>query len=193
MTIFYSLLSVGFGAILLLTIIHMFLYIASGTSIVPYEIPLSFRLIDKELIKNSEYIFTTFSAGVHILNPKLNISILAFLIIIIAELSALFFLFQFRKIIFSVMDDKPFIKENISRLRSIGLLLLVSPGIVNILIFGLSISVASETIIEGFKIIEAPLKFNIGDPLFFFGGFTLILSEVFRSGINLREEQDLTV
>ena len=193
MTIFYSFLSFGFGAIILITFPHILLYIVSGMSFIPFEIPLSFRLIDKELIQNSGYLISSITADVHILNPEKGISILAFLIIVLTELSMIYFLYQFRRIIFSVIDDKPFIKDNVSRLRSIGLLLLISPGIVNCLLYSLSISLATENILEGLKIIEAPLKLNFGDPLFIFGGFILILTEVFRSGINLREEQDLTV
>ena len=192
MVIFYSLFSVGFGVILLMLAVHLFLLIAGNGTIIPFDIPITFKVTDKDLVINN-YLITQLTAATHILNPPTKILSLSFTIIFLYEISALFFLFHFQKIVFSAIEEKPFVIKNVYRLRYIGILLLFVPPIISVLLDQVNYALASTTIIEGFNVTSGRFKFEFLDPLFVMGGFSLILSQVFKIGINMREEQDLSV
>lgn len=94
--------------------------------------------------------------------------------------------FQLRKILKSFVSNDPFLKSNLRRVRSIGFILISYPIVVYIF---------------GIGYIQY-LNYNFGDygfvnslevwPLFF-GLLTLLLSEVFRLGLEYREDNDLTI
>lgn len=193
MVFFYSFLSFLLGIVILITTLHIGSQFIMRNPFISHKIPVIFSIENKDLLSNSDYMVDELKGELTIVDPDTSFTLLLFFSRLLTNISAIWFLFLFRSIIFSVIDDKPFIRNNVVRLRIIGILLLVVPGIHDILIQSLSLSVAAEPIIEGFLTESVLFEIPITNPVLLSGIFILILSEVFRSGVKLREEQDLTV
>lgn len=114
-----------------------------------------------------------------------NISI-TFIGLSIAFGTFLLITYQLRKILSSFVSDHPFIKSNILRIRLIGLILIVASALKFVFSFFYTnyINSAFEGFIFTNKLEFAPLLSGL---------LILIIAEIFRIGVNYREENDLTI
>ena len=105
--------------------------------------------------------------------------------------------FKIRQIMVTLQDGEPFIRENARRIRWIGYAV-VGIGLAS-LITGTAVFLLLQ---DPFRIIGATVKpywpaliLHAGDGLssVFWGFLVLLISEIFRQAVLLREEQDLTV
>ena len=103
-----------------------------------------------------------------------------------------YIVFLIRKIIRTVVEGNPFIKENGERLKIAGAVVVLVPTIL-----WLSRIIIATRIISSIKIENVQLKvIGITDITYLcigIGIFLIILSEVFRIGTSLKEENELTV
>ncbi|MCC9600274.1 DUF2975 domain-containing protein [Stieleria sp. JC731] len=103
---------------------------------------------------------------------------------------SLCFVKQLRDIVRTIDQDDPFVPENASRLRTIGMLIMLfafAKGLGQFLISGYADTMVTPT---GFNL-NGRLEFPAG--LFTVAIVVLVLSEVFRHGTRIREEQSLTI
>ncbi len=108
----------------------------------------------------------------------LGILIVAFPFIIVT--------YYIRKVLNSFMGNTPFLKSNLRRIRFIGTLLVLYPIIVYI--FGFFYIGYLNANFEGYEFVNSVTLWPL-----FFGLFALVLSEVFRLGIEYREDHNLTI
>jgi len=95
-----------------------------------------------------------------------------------------------KKVLDSVKHGSPFININVLRLRRIALLTLALPPGILLLEVVLYYSIISNYIIID-SMISPNFNFNLG--LFIGGILLLFISETFKQGIRIREEQELTI
>jgi len=119
---------------------------------------------------------------------KVHLLFSFFGILIIIYSFLIFYLLK--KVLDSVKSGSPFIRINVIRLRRIALMILALP--LGILLFEviLYFSIISNYIFID-SMISPSFNFNLG---LFIGGILLIfISETFKQGIRIREEQELTI
>ena len=131
-----------------------------------------------------------------IYKPSTLLIIISYLKLLTYEIIFAYLVFSTRKIILTVLDESPFIKRNADRIRKIGTVLVAVPiltSIVTLLISYLNLlNLGYYYSIKGIKSIF--INLNIFDwNAVLFGFLFLAISEVFRIGVKLKEEQDLTV
>ena len=113
---------------------------------------------------------------------------LAFLGAIVFALPFYYFLFH----ILASVETIPFSKENVSRIKKMGLLVIGGELYRFFLFLYLSISIVKEIDIQGFEI--APIGWtNLNFLILFLGIIILVIGEVFRQGFVLQENENLTV
>ena len=106
--------------------------------------------------------------------------------------SVFFICFLLLKIIKTTIDGNPFVMKNVIRLRIIGLLILLTPIVLNFIY-----SFYVDSLIKDIKM--GNLTFSTKDfgPIEYIGIFVglifAVLQEVFRVGIKIKEENELTV
>ena len=106
-------------------------------------------------------------------------------------LLGLFITYQLRNIFRSLTKDKIFKSENLSRIRNIGIALLIIPVVrfASRLVFA---SYASEHImIEGHQI--GAKGWYYGLPVVLFAILVFVLLEIFKAGLTLQKESELTI
>lgn len=104
--------------------------------------------------------------------------------------ASLYFVKQLRDIVQTMEQHDPFVAENAQRVRTIGVLILVFAAakvIGNLAVTGYA---DSMVIPSGFNL-DGRLEFPVG--LLVVGIAVIVLSEVFRHGSNMREDQSLTI
>ena len=131
-----------------------------------------------------------------IYKPSTLLIIISYLKLLTYEIIFAYLVFSTRKIILTVLDESPFIKRNADRIRKIGTVLVAVPiltSIVTLLISYLNLlNLGYYYSIKGIKSIF--INLNIFDwNAVLFGFLFLAISEVFRIGVKMKEEQDLTV
>ncbi len=94
--------------------------------------------------------------------------------------------FQVRKILKSFISNDPFLKSNLRRIRLIGIMLMLYPIV--LYIFGIGYSNYLNSNFGEYDFVN-----NMDFWPLFFGLFTLVISEVFRLGIEYREDNNLTI
>jgi len=102
----------------------------------------------------------------------------------------LYFLKQFREIIQTVESGDPFVFENARRVRIIGLLILVGGFVGGLLETAGGIWADSMFVTEGF---DLSTQIGLDFSTLISGLSIIVLSEIFRYGTQMREEQSLTV
>lgn len=149
-----------------------------------------------ELIKDQNYIgyslFTSFT-------NKIIITVTAFLYSSLVLSPIIYILLEIRKIIIPSLTQSPFSEQTTNSLKKIGLTIIIAPAILilywMLLYFNMISNASYNTIYwEKFSVSIFVLK------VFFFlfiyfvvGMFFLTLSNVFRKGYLLKQENDLTV
>ena len=99
-----------------------------------------------------------------------------------------FFLFH----ILASVETAPFSKENVSRMKKMGLLVIGGELYRFFLFLYLSVSIVKQIDIPGAEI--APVGWTeLNFPILFLGVIILILGEVFKRGFTLQENENLTV
>ena len=131
-----------------------------------------------------------------IYKPSTLLIIISYLKLLTYEIIFAYLVFSTRKIILTVLDESPFIKRNADRIRKIGTVLVAVPiltSIVTLLISYLNLlNLGYYYSIKGIKSIF--INLNIFDwNAVLFGFLFLAISEVFRIGVKMKEEQDLTI
>ncbi|OYP30489.1 DUF2975 domain-containing protein [Rhodopirellula sp. MGV] len=104
--------------------------------------------------------------------------------------AAIYFVKQLRDIVWTIDQQDPFVAENARRMRTIGLLILAFGffrAFGQLLVSGFA---DSMIVPSGFNL-NGRVEFPVG--LFAVGISVLVLSEVFRHGARMREEQSLTI
>lgn len=97
-------------------------------------------------------------------------------------------LIQLRRFLGSIKSGQPFVAANAQRLRNLAWII-VTGGMVHPILYGITgVLVRSDFPDFNFRLSMAG-PFNA----FFFGVIIFIIAEVFRIGVQLKEEQDLTV
>jgi len=124
-------------------------------------------------------------------NPKsYHIVLFLFAISSVKFSFTLYVILLLRRILFSVREGNPFIFENGRRLKNIAIVTLC---------YGLFLSLYSSLtnifISTGISLpsIDVMYKLEIHWEYIYWGLFTFVLAEVFRIGVNLKQEQDLTI
>ncbi|KAA5547103.1 DUF2975 domain-containing protein [Roseiconus nitratireducens] len=108
----------------------------------------------------------------------------------LAFAACIYFVKQLRDIVRTIDQNDPFVAENARRMRTIGVLILVFAfvkGIAQLAISGIADSMVTPT---GFNL-NGRLEFPVG--LIAVALAVIVLSEVFRHGSRMREEQSLTI
>jgi hypothetical protein len=111
-------------------------------------------------------------------------------IILLIMLLFLWVLRQLRHVFRTLSDGQPFVKANVTRIRSIGFALIAGECIRAGVIFFWSSSTAGLFTANGMHFVPvADLNFSA-----IFSGFViLVIAEVFREGAALRQDQSLTI
>ncbi|MEL6110827.1 MAG: DUF2975 domain-containing protein [Planctomycetota bacterium] len=101
-----------------------------------------------------------------------------------------YFVKQLRDIVRTIDQQEPFVSENVQRVRTLGLLIIgfaVAKCLTQLAISGYA---DSKVVPKGFSL-DGHLEMPIG--LLIAGTAVIVLSEVFRHGTRLRDEQSLTI
>jgi len=110
---------------------------------------------------------------------------------IVAALAAAFVvLILLRRIFTTMMVGTPFLPENVLRIRWLGWIVIVAAIVEQVIKVGLGLLVLDNVTSTG---IDIDYRFNLNLATLFVGLIILALSEVFRHGMNLQAESDLTV
>ena len=110
---------------------------------------------------------------------------------IIAGLAAAFVvLILLRRIFTTMMVGTPFLPENVLRIRWLGWIVIVAAVVEQIIKVGLGLLVLDNVNSTG---LDIDYRFDLNLAALFLGLIILALSEVFRHGMNLQAESDLTV
>lgn len=99
--------------------------------------------------------------------------------------------YQLKKILENVAKKTPFIIENANRMRIVGLAIIGGAALTMVREFALGIYLMDRVHVPGFAVGTRPDLGQIG--MIVVGLIVLLLAEVFRYGIALQEEHDLTV
>lgn len=106
-------------------------------------------------------------------------------------------LFIVRKIVLSVRYETPFVDANVSRLRMLGIMLLLIEPLTwlgkTIMLRNLSAFVEVEFFKKSYDQLSLGVPFQFFSTWIITGVLVLILAEVFRSGIALKNESELTI
>ncbi|MFW2338580.1 MAG: DUF2975 domain-containing protein [Acidimicrobiia bacterium] len=110
---------------------------------------------------------------------------------IIAGIAAAFVvLILLRRIFTTMMVGTPFLPENVLRIRWLGWIVIVAAIVEQIIKVGLGLLVLDHVTSTG---LDIDYRFDLNLAALFLGLIILALSEVFRHGMNLQAESDLTV
>lgn len=106
-------------------------------------------------------------------------------------------LFIVRKIVLSARYETPFVDANVSRLRMLGIMLLLIEPLTwlgkTIMLRNLSAFVEVEFFKKSYDQLSLGVPFQFFSTWIITGVLVLILAEVFRSGIALKNESELTI
>ncbi|MFC1493352.1 DUF2975 domain-containing protein [candidate division KSB1 bacterium] len=105
-------------------------------------------------------------------------------------LMGMFILFQVRKIFYNLTKEHPFEQENVKRLRIIGFAM-IGAEIINWLLFWIMNLIYSDD----FYLYPGEISFGLDKNItvIFIGLVILVIAEIFRVGLDMRKEQELTI
>ncbi|MGB4213445.1 MAG: DUF2975 domain-containing protein [Dethiobacteria bacterium] len=115
---------------------------------------------------------------------------LQFILIYLLLAVGLLVLFQLRKIFANLAGRTPFTKENVRRIRIIGIAAIVYALLSPVVYCLMGLYLSNIIHLPGVELI-ASFRLDLGG--IFLGAVIIILAEVFNYGARLQEEQDLTV
>lgn len=155
----------------------------------PFELdPFVYTVHAGDLAERAEVIKATGVLRLENPNTALALGLLSF--VLIALTVALVVIFQFRKIFRTLAASEPFARGNVRRIRIIAAIM-IGAEIVRVIALSLvSLFLRAHLVTEGIAV-RAAVDFRPG--VIFAGLAFLVLGEVFRVGVELREEQSLTV
>ena len=196
--IIYSSLSLTWGMSLALLVVNLIMYIVSLFTSFPFPSIYQFTVNvssskDDILFKAANQFFVgSKSYSFLIMNASRGIMFLADSCNFIVLAALAYFIFLTRKIIITVINGNPFTKENGNRIKILSGLLIVVPVILDIIS-----RIVASSIIQNVKSANSTMNAEgigmVRDVLIFVGLFLFVLSEVFRIGTSLKEENELTV
>lgn len=132
------------------------------------------------------------SGQLFFVNPSIGLQMYSLFYTIIFWLSLSYIIFLMMKLVRTVMKGNPFVKENGKRLRIIALIFIFVPMILDAWRIRIISSILPLIKIENIRLMsyssEEILHISLVVGLFF-----IVLSEVFRIGTSLKEENELTV
>lgn len=127
-------------------------------------------------------------------NPtKLWVLLLIFVFVSIVIAVFIFILIQLRNFLETLEDGDPFTMENARRIRIIGLVIIGSELGIKLAMIGSAGFIDSAVQIEGARLVWGELLSAFSLPSIFLGLVVLIIAEIFRLGVKMREEQELTI
>jgi hypothetical protein len=194
----YSILSFLWGSVLTLMVLWTGLFFYSilfAKEYLPIMWGLAANLNLQTLgvaTKLTENIWlSTAESSIIVFNPSFGLSLYSYLYMLTIVGAFGYVILITRKIISSVLDGNPFKKVNSVRLRMIGVILIAVPIVLQIVshIVLNSISIVGTKGINSFSSSYG----TYASAGFVFGLLFLVISEVFRVGVLMKEEQDLTV
>ncbi|HEY8343707.1 MAG TPA: DUF2975 domain-containing protein [Bacillota bacterium] len=103
---------------------------------------------------------------------------------------SLFILYQLRKIFSNLVKEEPFVKENVLRVRKIGVIVLVGAVFQSIVEYLIGYFVVQHIIIQGMRLVP---DFGLNFPALLAGLCVLVLAEVLKEGTEIKEDQNLTI
>ena len=128
------------------------------------------------------------------LNPtKFWFLLLIFVSITLIVAVFIFILLQLRHFLASLTEGKPFIPANARRIRTIGIIIIASELFFKLAMFVGALIIDGAVKIEGTKLAWGKLIAEIRLPTIFLGIVVLIIAEIFRLGVGMREDQELTI
>ena len=194
----YGMLSIALGGTIAMLLVQIVLFIyclIKGEPVLsPFAFPVNIFMINNHYFANDtkDIYLGNITGQVLFFKPSLALQIYAGVYTILIWAAVSYIVFLVRKIIRSVVDGNPFIKENGKRLRIAGAVVILVP----IILWISRISIASQIItsinIENVKLAATGLT-DITYLCIGAGMFLIVLSEVFRIGTSLKEENELTV
>lgn len=198
----YSILSVLWGIAIaggVLTIIMCVVNIFMKGQAWPIDFVkanLDTKLLGLDAILPKDVFMTNAQSTLFIYKPSVLLIIISYLKLLTYEIIFAYLIYSIRKIILTVLEESPFIKRNADRIRIIGTILVAVPIITSILSFLINsdnfLGLGYYYTIKGIKSIYVNL--NIFDwTAVLFGFLFMAISEVFRIGVRMKEEQELTV
>lgn len=130
-------------------------------------------------------------SSIIVFNPSFGLALYSYLYMAIIAGAFTYVILITRKIISSVLEGNPFKKINGVRLRIIGIILIALPIVLQI---------ASHIVLNSIRIVGSKGVNSFSSSYgtyasvgFVFGLLLLVIAEVFRVGVMMKEEQDLTV
>ena len=194
----YSILSFFWGAVLTLLVLWTGLFFYSVLFAKEY-MPIMWGLtanLNLETLgvatKLTENIWlSSAESSIIVFKPSFGLSLYSYFYMMIIAGAFGYVILITRKIISSVLEGNPFQKINSVRLRIIGIILITVPIVLQIAsrIVLNSISIVGTKGINSFSSSYGTYS-SAG---FVFGLLFLVIAEVFRVGVLMKEEQDLTV
>ncbi|HHU52003.1 MAG TPA: DUF2975 domain-containing protein [Firmicutes bacterium] len=103
---------------------------------------------------------------------------------------SLFILYQLRKIFSNLVKEEPFVKENVLRVRKIGVIVLVGAVLQSIVEYLIGYFVVQHVMIQGMRLVP---DFGLNFPALLAGLSVLVLAEVLKEGTEIKEDQNLTI
>ncbi len=163
--------------------------IVIGAPHIEYPVIINMKDI-KSIISNQKSFTPTEDNTKQFKKSEKKTRLYLFIIGILSLILVLIILFQLRKIFVNLEKKQPFSKDNPKRFLIIGIIIFFIGILKNI---GLIIS--NEILIKYLIIhrLFIERKFNFDFSILLLGLLFIILSEVFRQGVMLKEENDLTI
>jgi hypothetical protein len=117
--------------------------------------------------------------------------VIVFVTLVIAVF--IFILIQLRNFLETLEVGDPFTKENAGRIRIIGLVIIASELGIKLMMIGGAAIIHAAVRIEGASLIWGELISAFSLPSIFLGIVVLIIAEIFRLGVKMKEDQELTI
>ena len=194
----YSILSISYGAAIAATFVWVFLtiyFIIRGTHLAsPYGLSVNILMTHNQILSDlSKNVYlSSLSGKLLIFNPSIMIQLYSGLYTIVIWGCISYILFLIRKIIWSVKNGNPFEKNNSKRLKTIAIIFIAAPWILQ---FSSSLIVSS--LIKTINFENVTLYTGSINEIVYIGAFTgillYVLAEALRIGTEIKEESELTV
>ncbi len=195
----YSNLSVLYGGSIALTGLFVIMHIAGLFLKFPFPAAMGFPV--NVMFANPGAVSSTpegvslmggLSTSLLVYRPSQIISLYSCLYITIVGGGMAYILFLIRKIVMTVYNGNPFVRENAKRMRIVAIVIVFAPLLLDILS-----RFAVSSLLQGRSFPGLVLTYRgFGEQnytLIPFGLLLFVISEVFRIGVTLKEESDLTV
>lgn len=175
----------------------------SGT-VMPIRQDLTVRFVEQPASANlnsntGNYTISNLMGNVNIWRPSFFVSILGNSIPVILWGSICCGVFLLRRILGNVYHGKHFAKENVRNMRIIGWMIIIIPHVLGLMRNVVINTIPFGTFINGHLInrfsggIVQMFSFAFYQEAIFAGLIVFVFAEVFKEGVKIKEENDLTV